>query len=868
MKNLYSYSRIAKNLFLFVAIVSIALTSSLSAQEWKKNSTLDLEDASFFEIQQAFNSYYELNPIVDKKAYKHFKRWESSMKMRVDENGKIPVETLLNEHRKLSELRKSEELQYGNWTNLGPFDIPIWLTSSAHQGHTSGKGRIDCIEFHPVDPNIMYAGAPCGGFWKTTDGGLNWYTTTDDLFSIGITDIVVHPTNPDIIYASTGDKDGPSPRVMSIGIIKSYDAGETWEQTGMNYELSDQKTINKLLIDPNNPAIIIAASANGMYKSTDSCANWTQINNSNFKDMEYKPGDFNTIYATSYSGTGGAKIYKSIDAGDSFSLISNTGINSSRTCRIKIAVSPADPNTVFALAAEIFPYDLEGLYKSEDNGQNWTKLIDKSTKNILSRSVDGNAIGDGAQGFYVLSIAISPEDINEIYVGSINTWKSSDGGLTWTLKTHETPRSFSGVQFAWADYHEVRYHPFTNEVFLANDGGVHKSDDGGESWSDLSYGLNIAQFYRLGLSQSDPDRVVGGLQDQFGALYNDGNWDALMTGEAGDHFFDPIDEDIIYSSGHFMVGRSDNGGVTYRDISPVTITDAVFLPVFLINPQNRNSIYYGNGNLYKSTNRGNTWEEMNIPIGLRIDNRMDIAPTDSNTMYITTSNRIYKTTDGGLDWDPIISDLPFYGFLDIEISSSDKNVVWVTIASYENGKKVYRTDDGGDNWINISKNLPNIKALSIVEQIGTDKGVYLGTEMGIFYTDETMDSWVDFSKGLPNVYVSELEIQYDAKKIRAATFGRGMWQSDLYTGTTVSDNITKYEEAVVFPNPAENQISVKGLHEDSAFEIRIFNSLGKLALSQMHYTNSTIDIENFESGLYYYQIKTNAKTYMGKFIVR
>ena len=130
------------------------------------------------------------------------------------------------------------------------------------------------------------------------------------------------------------------------------------------------------------------------------------------------------------------------------------------------------------------------------------------------------------------------------------------------------------------------------------------------------------------------------------------------------------------------------------------------------------------------------------------------------------------------------------GILDVEISSADKNVVWVTIASYEEGKKVYRTDDGGETWINISKNLPNIKILSIVEQIGTEKGVYVGTEMGIFYTDETMDSWVDFSKNLPNVFVSELEIQYEAGKIRAATFGRGVWESNLYNPTSIKDNPT------------------------------------------------------------------------------
>jgi photosystem II stability/assembly factor-like uncharacterized protein len=855
--------------FTFILISSISIT--IHAQEWNKNSNINLNNSDFYKNQQTFNEYYSANPLLDKKTYKHFKRLEWTMEQRINEQGVIPAETILNEYEELSAKRKSGALQYGNWESLGPNRVPIWLTQSPYQGGRSGNGRIDCIEFHPTDPNIMYAGAPSGGFWKSIDGGLNWYTTTDNFLSIGITDIITHPNNPDILYISTGDKDGPSPRVMSVGILKSYDGGETWEQTGMDYQLTEQKTIYKLIINPHNPAVLLAATANGIYKTTDSCSTWNQVATSLFKDITFKPGDFNTIYATNYNGAGNAGIYQSNNAGDTFNKLNNTGINYNNVCRIALAVSPADPNSIFALCAEVFPYDLHGLFKSEDNGVTWNKIIDKNNINILGRSADGSTIGDGAQGFYVLSFAVSPVNINEIYVGSINVWRTVDGGTNWELKTHEWPTSYTGVQSTWVDFHEMKFQPNTNIIFAANDGGVLKSQNNGDFWTDLSYGLDIAQFYRLGLSQTNPDMIIGGVQDQFGVLYKEGSWDALYTGEGGEHFIDPVDENILYSSGHFFLGRSDDGGYSYTDILPEPLDGFVFMMPFLINPQNRNSIYYGNGDFFKSTNRGNTWSEIDIPINIRTNNRIEIAPTDSNIIYISTPNRLYKTTNEGINWTPIVNGLPFSGILDVEISRTNSDVVWVTIASYEDGKKVYRTDDGGETWNNISYDLPNVKILSIVEQTGTDKGVYVGTEIGVFYIDNTMNSWVDFSKNLPNVFVSELEIQYEAGKLRAATFGRGMWQSNLYTATSIIPK-TQTNEINVYPNPTSDFINIEiGNNKTTVFHFSLYNSLGQMVLRK-HFNNAKrirkIDVQKLPSGIYNLIIKEDNKVQSKKILIK
>jgi len=834
-------------------------TSNLLAQVWlDKIPAEKREDPSFNDNKQAFYDYY--NSSGEKKDYralKRYKRWEWIMEQKIDANGKVPSTAIYNEWYKINQKRKNEKSLTGNWTSLGPNYTPFWKPPFSYK---SGSGRIDCIEFHPTDNNIIWAGAHSGGFWKTTNGGATWYTTTDNLMSIGVSDIVVNPSNPNILYMGTGDRD--SETTNSIGILKSIDGGETWNTTGMINTLDQAKKVNEIIINPINTNVLFAATRGGIYKTSNAGDSWQLIKAGNFMSILYKPSDTTTIYATTFNANGGASIFKSINGGETFTSVTTSSISYSQVVRIALAVTPADPNVVYAVCTKKSSnYELQGIYKSIDNGTTWTQKIAGTTINLLGRAVDGSDLQ--SQGWYVLTIAASPTDANQIYVGSINIWKSNDGGSNWNILTHESPGVATNVSYMWVDHHDLKFNPQTNVLFTGNDGGICKTDDFGQNWTDISDGLSITQFYRIGLSASDENIIVGGCQDQFGFMYNNGLWEGLMTGEAGEHFVDPIDPNIIYSGGYGVgIAKSTDGGNNYFSINPVGSSEYVWLPPFIMSPHNRNTLYFGTNKIYKSTDAGNSWTSISSTVSSNLV-KIEVSKTDSNTIYAITSNEVFKTIDGGTNWISINSNLPASYINDIEISSTNANIVWVTLANYTNTKKVFRTNDGGTTWINVSYNIPNIWMNCLVQQEGTNNGIYLGTEMGVYYIDDSMNNWVDFNNGLPNVIVTEMEIQYNSGKLIAGTYGRGLWKSDLYTGTGIFNNYSNTDRLEIYPNPNNGVFDLKIESSiDQNITVKVINSLGQLVYNNSFKSNnnivsSKIDIKNCTQGIYNVIIETN-----------
>lgn len=795
-----------RQISLLIAFVFMLGIINSFGQGWMENIPAEKQASpNFFDIQNAFYKYNTETNGKDKKAFKKFKRWEWFMQSRINEYGNFPSQIWWNESQKIIKNIESQRSTTANWTPMGPFATPLWFTMGANQGLRSGAGRIECIEFHPTNDQIIWIGAHSGGFWKTTDGGETWYTTTDDLPSIGISDIVVHPQDPNTLYISTGDRDGLN--TFSIGVLKSTDGGETWNQTGLIHQIQDNIVINELLINPINPDILFAATEIGIYKSTNAGESWILITNGNYKDITYKPGDENVIYATTFNFNGGAKLYRSTDAGESFTQITNTGLTPSQTVRIALAVSPANPNYVYAIACGRFPNTkLIGLYKSEDGGNTWMQTLSGNTLNILGRSPYGS--DDYSQAWYNLSIAVSLTDVNEIYTGGINIWKSSDGGYNWQILTHETPNILPGVDYMWVDHHELKINPLNSVVYDANDGGLYKSVDQGDNWTDLSDGLEVLQIYKIGNSASNADIAVVGCQDQFAMYRTSDDWGALFTGEAGEHFIDYTNSDIVYSSG-FGGGllRSEDAGLTYTGINPSGIGADIWLQPFIMHPTNANTLYFAYTDVYKSEDQGDNWVKIsNNLVGGQLLTTLEVAYSDDNYIYTSTANSIRRTKNGGSSWENITNGLPGSFIADIAISNSDPEKIWITRGGFNEGQKVYYSENAGDTWINISNNLPNLPVNCITSQAGSADGIYVGTDVGIYYIDNNLTEWIYYSEGLPNVIVTELEIQYNAQKLRAGTYGRGLWESDIYDdGTnpafaefTASSVIACGDEAITF----------------------------------------------------------------------
>ena len=263
----------------------------------------------------------------------------------------------------------------GTWTEIGPTTIPVNIT-----GQPNGMGRINALGFHPTDANTVWAGAPNGGLWKTTDGGNSWtMQNTDFLGTLGVSAIAIDPTNTNIIYLGTGDRDGGDSQ--GLGVYKSTDGGTTWNlsSTGLG-----NRTVGMFIMDPGNSSVIVAATNGGIYKTTNAGANWTRTSptTNNFRDIRFRPGDFTTQYATE-SGD----FWRSTDSGNSWNAITG-GLPGSAT-RLVIGVSPADANTVYALCSGGAPF--EGLYRSTNSGVTWTQQ--SNSPNLLGYNSNG---GDNA----------------------------------------------------------------------------------------------------------------------------------------------------------------------------------------------------------------------------------------------------------------------------------------------------------------------------------------------------------------------------------------------------------------------------------------------------------------------------------------
>ena len=860
-------------------ILFILISANSNAQKWMNKLDVNKNKSlNFYEVQKAFYKQYQDIPIEEyQRDYKKFKRWESHMEPRVNEEGYYPAKYVWNEYQQINEQRKNSNTKYNsNWIGLGPAYTPLWTVNNVWDGLRSGTGRVECVEFHPTNADIIWVGTHSGGFWKTIDGGENWNTTSDDLLSIGISDIVVHPTNPDVLYIGTGDRD--TDWTYSIGLLKSVDGGETFEETGLNYEIQENEVITEILLNPENPEIIIVSTTEGIYKSINSGQDWELVSSGNYRDMAYKPGDPDIIYASSYKYNGGAKLYKSIDGGSSFTQINNTGINSNYISRISIGVTAANPEIVYFVCcrASGVQANLYGVYKSEDSGESWAELVSGDDINLLGRSLTGN--DTEGFGWYTLSIEISQNNPNQLYVGGINLWSSDDSGQTWEIKTTESA-NIPGVTRMWVDHHEIRINPITNTLFTAHDGGIFKSDDNCDSFTDITDGLSINQIYKIGCSASDENVVVAGCQDQFGMLYNNGEWNAIYTGEASEHFIDYNNPQILYCYGfYFGMIKSVNGGYSYTNINPPGVGNMHWLAPTIMHPTDANTIYLGINGVYKSTNQGQSWETLiaMLSSGTELES-LAVAASDDKYMYAASPINIWRSSDGGTEWTNVKDGLPGNRFItDIAISNSNPEHIWISLARFNDGDKVYESTDGGNTWRNISENLPNVPVNTIVYESGEADGIYVGTDIGIFYTNNDLNGWIDFSNGLPNVVVNEIEIHYGANKLRAGTYGRGLWESELFdhSSTAVNNALSQIPHFTVSPNPFKNEFVINidaDFHEDIVFIIKDIYGRVVQTVERKRNQNSLqyrVNCSSLKNGTYIIEMIKGNRTIASKKIIK
>ncbi len=810
------------------------------SQIWEDELLLNNTRTTFQEKKIAFERYRKSIPYTKGNGYKPYAREIDFLSIRMPSNGVFPKTSLYTEWLKNKNLyEKSVNQNNSNWTPLGPFDVPIILSN----GKRRGNGRVNAIAFDPINPEIIYIGAPAGGFWKSTDGGSNWETYTDNLPVIGVSHIAVNPLNPQIIYIATGDANGSD--TYSIGVMKSTDGGVSWNTTGLSYNVTDFEKVNKVVINPNYPDSIFAATNSNLMLSVDGGQNWNSVGvPGRWRDIEFKPGNSSIIYAAKQS-SGGSNVYRSMDGGGTWSIINN-GVASTGKYRPLIAVTAANPEIIYALYSAS-DYSFHGIYKSIDGGNNWN--LQSNSPNILGRSTDGTSTG--GQSWYDLSLGVSTVDENHLYVGGINLWETTDGGVSWSIEGS----SGNGTNYSYmhVDQHCLEFNPINNIAYAGNDGGIYKYMSGLNKWVDISDGLEISQFYKIGLSKSNENKLIAGAQDNGTEMLTNGVWDAIRGADGMECAIDPFDENLLYSTSQYGgLKKSFNGGGNWDNIKPVPYEGAWVTP-YKIHPQNNNMIVIGYDEVYKSVTAGAIWDSISYNVsGGQALRTIALAPSDQNYIYAASYTTLKVTKDGGLNWQNIKPGLPNYNISDIVVSEENPEKLWVTFSQYSANNKIYASEDGGLTWINVTSNgLPNLPINCIVRQ-STNNDLYLGTDMGVYYKDSIMTDWAPFMNGLPNVVVSELEIHYGAGKLRAATFGRGVWESNLQNPINQTD-FEKHYSIDFFPNPANDFIVLTG-NLDPIVSVSLYDLSGKKVLTGKPGLGNRFNIHSLSQGCYVIEI--------------
>lgn len=791
------------HLFLFLIFLSFSL-QFLQAQDWTKNLPQEKighpEELTFFEIQQAFNDYWEPLNVkngyytengVEKKAtgWKQFKRWEWYWENRIDPTtGEFPKVNPADIRQEIRQSSNSRNVN-GNWQSMGPTTSP---------GGYSGLGRINCIGFADDDPNRLYVGSPSGGLWKTEDGGSSWTVTNDDMDVLGVSDIIVNTGasgSTDVVYIATGDRDGGSMWSLnggqvhdnnSIGVMKSVNGGASWSATALVWLASDKKTVNRLLRHPADEEIIYAAATDGVFKTTDGGATWPLLASpaDEFIDMEFNPVDPMIMYGSSKSGD----IYLSVDGGASWTK----KLDVPGAGRVELAVSMDEPTWVYAVVT--VSSKLKGIYKSEDSGGSYTMIFNGTVypNFLLGYYCDGSI--DGGQGGYDLCLAVDPSDATTLYLGGVNTWKSSDGGVSWTINnmwtSHPTYNS-CGAPVAHADKHALVYQPGTSDLFEGNDGGVYKTSDGGATWDYIGSGLITSQIYRLGVSQTSSGSVIIGLQDNGTKSKLSTGWSDVLGGDGMECIIDYTDADVQYGELYnAAMYRTTDGWATSTYIAGGFSGYAAWVTPYVIDPAINTTLYAGLNEIWKTTNQGTSWTTISSfafsPV--KTFRSLAIAPSNPDFIYAALNNKIYLTTVGGTTWSEITGTLPVGSsyITYISVKDDDEQTVWVSMGEY-NSYGVFESTDGGSTWTDISSGLPAIPVMCVIQnkQNTAEVELYAGTDVGVYVKVGSAD-WELYSNNLPNVVVNELEIYYNTaspnlSRLRAATSGRGVWQTELYS---------------------------------------------------------------------------------------
>lgn len=701
-------------------------------------------------------------------------------------------------------------------------------------GPASMSGRISAVDVVEDNPNIFYVGAASGGVWKTLNGGATFKPVFDKhIQSIGA--ITIDQDDIKTVWVGTGECWVRNSVSVGDGIYKTTDSGDTWTCLG----LKDTERISKIIINPKNNNIVYVAAmghlwdANqerGVYKTTDGGKSWKRIlfvdENTGCADLAMDPKNPDTLYASMWqyrrwpyffkSGGPGSGLYRSTDGGKSWHKI-HKGFPEGELGRIGIAPCPTKPETLYCVVEA----KRTALFRSDNRGDGWVMVND--SKDVADRP------------FYYSVLKVDPKDHKKIYKLGFRMKISKDGG-----------ESFETRGGAHADFHTLWINPKnTLHLLLGTDGGVYRSNDGGDNWS-FYRNLPVSQFYHVSYDMQNPYHVYGGLQDN-------GSWAAPSRGIEGitnndwysvgfsDGFYvwvDPQDPDIIYSE--FFGGniiRLKRGSFQFKDIKPISKRGESQYRFNWNAPiaVTKNALYIGAQFLFRSTDKGESWHKISPDLttndpkklmqgktgGLTIDNStaenhctiytIKISPHNEQIIWVGTDDgNVCVTLNGGKTWKNVVGNIPSLPVNSwcsyIEASPFSAGIAFAVFDGHRSGDKrtyIYKTTDYGNTWQSLATNDLAGYAHVICQDPVKENLLFLGTESGLFVSIDGGEQWIRFLGSLPKVPVHDLTIHPRESDLIIATHGRGVYIiDDLEIIRQITSDVLSKKVFIFQPNPA------------------------------------------------------------------
>jgi len=704
------------------------------------------------------------------------------------------------------------------------------------------SGRIADFAVNPENPFEFYVAVASGHIWKTTNNGITFEPIFDDNGTYAIGCITMDPNNTNVVWTGTGENNHQRCLGYGNGVYKTVDGGKSWKNMG----LKESRQIGMIAIDPRNSDVVYVAAEGsawgpggerGLYKTTDGGNTWLKVlsisENTGINNVVFDPRNPDIIYATSeqrrrhvHTKIGGGPesgIHKSTDAGKTWKKL-ESGLPKEDMGGIGIAISPVNPDVIFAIIEAA--NSAGGFFRSTDRGESWKKMGDYT-----------------AQGQYYNEIYCDPINVDKVFSVETVSQVTYDAGKTWQSL---------GLDKRHVDDHALWINPKNTDNFMiGGDGGVYITYDNGSKYMHVQ-NLPVTQFYRVAVDNEKPFyNVYGGTQDNnsFGGPSRNFSSDGVTKGEwivtiGGDGFWtriDPLDPNIVYSEYQYgNVYRFDKKSHETVYIKPIPAKGELtykwnWNTPFIISPHKNTRLYMTANVVFKSDDRGNTWQKISEDLTANIDRNtwpvmgkywsadavakdvstslygiiisLDESPVKEGLIYTGTDDGVISVTeDGGNNWRKISTfpGIPANTYVsDIYASRFDENIVY---ASFDNILRddfkpyILKSSDKGKTWVSIIKGLPENGTVHTLEQDFIDKDLlFAGTEFGAYFSYNGGNEWIQLKNGLPANAVKDIAIQQRENDLVLATFGRGFYILDDYSPLReIKPSLTE-KNAYIFP---------------------------------------------------------------------